>query len=54
MKLAGNGYQNQVRLLYSFQRTDSDTEDHAFLLFYYPKEVSEDGKVIFDDISKER
>ena len=31
-----------------------ETEDYAFLLFYYPKEVLEDGKVVFDTILARR
>lgn len=42
-------YQNQLDL-YNFllRKNDYETEDYAFLLFYVPKEVLEDGKVLFD------
>ena len=52
---AGNGYQNQLDF-YNFllRKNGHTTEDYAFLLFYYPKEVLEDGKVIFDTILARR
>jgi len=52
---AGNGYQNQLDF-YNFllRKNGHNTEDYAFLLFYYPKEVLEDGKVVFDMILARR
>ena len=48
---AGNGYQNQLDF-YNFllRKNGYETEDYAFLLFYYPKEVMETGEVIFDSL----
>ncbi|MCX8193743.1 MAG: PD-(D/E)XK nuclease family protein [Candidatus Pacearchaeota archaeon] len=42
-------YQNQLDC-YNFllRKNGYDTEDYAFLLFYYPREVLETGEVIFD------
>lgn len=42
-------YQNQLDI-YNFllRKNGYETEDYAFLLFYVPKEVLEDGKVLFD------
>ena len=42
-------YQNQLNI-YNFllRKNGYETEDFAFLLFYYPKEVKETGEVIFD------
>ncbi len=42
-------YQDQLDI-YNFllRKNDYDTEDYAFLLFYMPKEVLEDGKVVFN------
>lgn len=42
-------YQNQLDFYnYLFRENGYDTEDYAFLLFYYPKEVLETGEVIFN------
>jgi len=42
-------YQNQIDI-YNFLLRENgyETEDYAFLLFYYPKEVLETGEVIFN------
>ncbi len=42
-------YQNQLDC-YNFllRKNGYETEDYAFLLFYYPREVLETGEVIFD------
>lgn len=42
-------YQNQLDI-YNFllQKNGYETEDYSFLLFYIPKEVTENGEVIFD------
>jgi hypothetical protein len=42
-------YQNQLNF-YNFllRKNSHETEDFAFLLFYYPKEILETGEVIFD------
>ena len=42
-------YQDQLDI-YNFllRKTGYDTEDYAFLLFYVPREVLEDGKVVFN------
>jgi RecB family exonuclease len=42
-------YQNQLNI-YNFLLRENgyDTEDFSFLLFYYPKEVTEEGYVVFD------
>ncbi len=42
--------QNQLNL-YNFllQKNGYETEDFAFLLFYYPKEVLETGEIIFEN-----
>lgn len=42
-------YQNQLDI-YNFllRKAGYETEDYAFLLFYMPKEVLEDGKVVFN------
>jgi len=47
-------YQNQMDL-YNFllRKNGYDTEDYAYLLFYYPKEVTETGEVVFDTHLKE-
>jgi hypothetical protein len=36
--------------IYNFllRKNGYDTEDYAYLLFYYPREVSETGELIFD------
>ncbi len=46
-------YQNQLDI-YNFLLRENgfDTEDYAFLLFYYPKEVLETGEVVFDTCLK--
>ncbi len=48
-------YQNQLDF-YNFllRKNGHETEDYAFLLFYYPKEVMEDGKVAFDSLLAKR
>ena len=52
---AGNSYQNQLDF-YNFllRKNNYETEDYAFLLFYYPKEVLETGEVIFDSLLARR
>lgn len=52
---AGDYSQNQLDF-YNFllRRNNYETEDYAFLLFYYPKEVLETGEVIFDTILARR
>ncbi len=52
---AGDGYQNQLDF-YNFllRKNNYETEDYAFLLFYYPKEVLETGEVIFDSVLAKR
>ncbi|MEK6914485.1 MAG: PD-(D/E)XK nuclease family protein [Nanoarchaeota archaeon] len=42
-------YQTQMDI-YNFLLRENgyDTEDYTYLLFYYPKEVSENGEIIFD------
>ncbi len=42
-------YRNQLDI-YNFllRKNDYETEDFAFLLFYYPREVLETGEVMFD------
>lgn len=42
-------YKNQLDI-YNFllRKNNYETEDYSYLLFYYPKEVREDGSVIFD------
>lgn len=42
-------YQNQLDC-YNFllRKNNYETEDYAFLLFYYPREVLETGEVVFD------
>lgn len=42
-------YQTQMDI-YNFllRKNGYETEDYAYLLFYYPKEVTETGEVIFD------
>lgn len=42
-------YQNQLDC-YNFllRKNGYETEDYAFLLFYYPREVMETGEVVFD------
>ena len=54
-KEAGDTYQNQLDF-YNFllQKNGYETEDYAFLLFYYPKEVAETGEVIFDSLLARR
>ena len=46
-------YQAQMDI-YNFllRRNGFDTEDYAYLLFYYPKEVTNTGEVIFDTTLK--
>ncbi|MDO8508934.1 MAG: PD-(D/E)XK nuclease family protein [Nanoarchaeota archaeon] len=46
-------YQDQLDI-YNFllRKSDYDTEDYAFLLFYVPKEVADTGEVIFDTTLK--
>lgn len=52
---AGNSYQNQLDIYNFLLRKNSyETEDYAFLLFYYPKKVLETGEVIFDNILARR
>src|SRR3989344_2646762 len=48
-------YQNQLDI-YNFllRKNGYETEDYAFLLFYYPKEVKETGEVIFDTMLARR
>ena len=42
-------YKDQLDLYnLMFRKKDFMTEDYSYLLFYYPKEVSENGDVIFD------
>ena len=52
---AGDGYQNQLDF-YNFllRKNGHETEDYAFLLFYYPREVLETGEVIFDSVLARR
>ena len=46
-------YQNQVDIYnYLLRENGYKTEDYAFLLFYYPKEVLETGEVVFDTVLK--
>lgn len=54
-KEAGDGYQNQLDF-YNFllRKNGYETEEYAFLLFYYPKEVLETGEVIFDSVLARR
>ena len=42
-------YQNQMNI-YNFllRKNGYETEDHSYLLFYYPKEIMESGEVVFD------
>ncbi len=42
-------YQDQLDI-YNFllRKNGYETEDYAYLLFYYPKSVNEDGSVVFD------
>ncbi len=46
-------YQNQLDL-YNFllQKNGYETEDYAFLLFYFPKTVLETGEIIFENVLK--
>ena len=51
---SGDYYQNQLDI-YNFLliKNGYQTEDYAFLLFYHPKEVKENGEVIFNtDLKK--
>jgi len=42
-------YQDQLDLYNFLLRKNSyETEDYAYLLFYYPKEVNESGEVVFE------
>ncbi len=42
-------YRNQLNIYnYLLRKNGYETEDYAFLLFYYPKDVSSTGEVIFD------
>lgn len=42
-------YHNQLNIYNFLLRKNSyETEDYAYLLFYYPKEVRETGEIIFD------
>lgn len=42
-------YQNQLDIYhFLLKKNNYKTEDHAFLLFYIPKEVLEKGEVLFD------
>ena len=42
-------YQNQLDIYnFLFRKNSYETEDFAFLLFYYPKEVLETGEVVFE------
>ncbi|MBS3081386.1 PD-(D/E)XK nuclease family protein [Candidatus Pacearchaeota archaeon] len=52
---AGDYSQNQLDF-YNFllRKNNYETEDYAFLLFYYPKEVLETGEVIFDTVLARR
>ncbi|MDD5193676.1 MAG: PD-(D/E)XK nuclease family protein [Candidatus Nanoarchaeia archaeon] len=46
-------YQNQVDIYnYLLRENGYKTEDYAFLLFYYPKEVLETGEVVFHTVLK--
>lgn len=48
-------YQNQLDI-YNFllRKNGYETEDYAFLLFYYPKEVLEEGAVVFETLLARR
>ena len=52
---SGNSYQNQLDF-YNFllRKNKYETENYGFLLFYIPKEVSENGQVIFDTLLARR
>jgi CRISPR/Cas system-associated exonuclease Cas4 (RecB family) len=42
-------YQNQLNIyVYLLEKLGHKVEDYAYLLFYHPKEVLEDGKVAFN------
>jgi len=42
-------YQNQVDIYnFLFRKNGYETEDHAYLLFYVPKHVTDTGEVVFD------
>ena len=42
-------YQDQLDIYnFLFRKNGYETEDYGFLIFYYPKEVTETGEVIFD------
>ncbi len=42
-------YQDQLDIYnFLFRKNGYETEDYAFLIFYYPKEALETGEVIFD------
>ena len=52
---AGDYYQNQLDF-YNFllRKNGYETEDYAFLIFYYPKHVNETGEVIFENLLARR
>lgn len=42
-------YQHQIDIYnYLLRENGYETENHSYLLFYYPREVTESGQVIFD------
>jgi len=46
-------YQDQLNIYaWLLEKLGYKTEDFAYLLFYYPKEISETGAVIFDTVLK--
>ena len=46
-------YQNQINIyVWLLELLGHETENFAYLLFYYPKEVLETGEVIFDTVLK--
>ncbi|MBI2045345.1 PD-(D/E)XK nuclease family protein [Candidatus Pacearchaeota archaeon] len=46
-------YQSQLNIYaWLLEKLGYKTENYAYLLFYYPKEVAETGEVIFDNVLK--
>jgi len=46
-------YQDQLNIYaWLLEKLGHKTEDYAYLLFYYPKEVLETGEVVFDTVLK--